>query len=87
LQHKSLLLFSGKKVIVAKEELCGIAHSGHEKDSLFSSCGHYTTSGGIFQEGGTSFFKFLQNRNVFLYPVYWTKYLIGSYYPEPRLKK
>ena len=53
-----------KKVIVAKEKLCSSAHSDHEKDSLFSSCGHYTTGGGIMQEGIEKlkdFFKLQKN--------------------------
>ena len=47
LQHKPLLLFYLKKVIVAKVKLCGKLL--HKKASVFCDCGHYTMVGGIMQ--------------------------------------
>ena len=47
LQHKSLLLFLTKKVIVAKIKLC--SKTLHILASKSCDCGHYTTVCGIMQ--------------------------------------
>jgi hypothetical protein len=46
LQHKSLLLFTGKKVIVAK--ICSKGNVSHNLPPCLV-CGHYTTGGGKMQ--------------------------------------
>ena len=59
MQHKLLLLFLGKKVIVVKVELCSVV-TEHSKASKCGCCGHYTTMGGFFQGGipvNPDFFK------------------------------
>ena len=50
MQHKLLLLFETKKVIVAKIKLCGRSDD-HNTASGYISCGHYTTGGGGMQGG------------------------------------
>jgi hypothetical protein len=51
MQHKSLLLFFREKVIVAIKELCSMINGFHSLASVFSSYAHFTTCGGIMQEG------------------------------------
>jgi len=67
-QHKSLLLFSGKKVIVAKVKLCGTSGVKHnELASEYISYGQYTTPGGILQEVNVKKCVFSEKRNMVSY--------------------